>query len=585
MTLAHPAPGGSAGGPLGPRRRLSAPPGDIPLSGRSELVSLAERMDALAALRLSVWVVVLLAAALAPEVAGSRTGLAVLVAVWAGVQAVIEISRRVARGGALGLVGAAVLVDGAFVATALYRTGGPGSYLAFLVELHVIGVSLLVSYRTGLKLSLWYTLLFSVGHYLLRAGFIEGVSPGRPVALGFARSEVFGLLSFWLVSAATAAFSSLSERELRRGQAQLRSLAELGAATAERLDGDRVPELLLEHLCDTFEMRRGVVMLTAPDGLRVHTAETTASGAPAGRGWRSRLRRRDGRVSRPEVTSSRTCFGPASPELAAWPDPVVAATEASHLPVLLRRLGSGNPLLSRLLPGAERVAEIPLLAEGQSLGIVAVERGGSTITGLPVRTLEMLGQFGAHAALSLRNATLHAEVGRLARTDPLTGLANRRTFDEALAREVARARRLGSPLALVMVDIDHFKRVNDGHGHQVGDEVLRHVGRVLGGVTRAADVSGRLGGEEFAILLPDSDGPQAVLFAERVRATISEESGRSGPVQVAASAGVAVLSGADTDPDDLVRLADMALYRAKRNGRDRVEWASRQGWGRALGAR
>jgi len=155
-------------------------------------------------------------------------------------------------------------------------------------------------------------------------------------------------------------------------------------------------------------------------------------------------------------------------------------------------------------------------------------------------------------------------------TDSLTGLANRAALDRRFATALEQARRYRRPLSIVMLDIDHFKRINDDFGHQMGDRVLRDFAALLDDCLRGSDAVGRWGGEEFLILCPETSGPQAVQFAERLC-----EQARAFPfatgVSQTLSAGVAELSPSDT-PDSLLRRADAALYRAKHEGRDRVCW-------------
>jgi diguanylate cyclase (GGDEF)-like protein len=160
-------------------------------------------------------------------------------------------------------------------------------------------------------------------------------------------------------------------------------------------------------------------------------------------------------------------------------------------------------------------------------------------------------------------------LSRLALTDPVTSLANRRGGEEALAREVARARRGGSPLSLVLFDIDHFKNINDQAGHAVGDRVLRGVSDILSASQRGSDLAMRWGGEEFLVLLPDVGLAGARAFAERVRENVQNLSvGEAGRITV--SAGVAELQPDEDAAAALVR-ADASLYRAKAAGRNRVE--------------
>jgi diguanylate cyclase (GGDEF)-like protein len=156
--------------------------------------------------------------------------------------------------------------------------------------------------------------------------------------------------------------------------------------------------------------------------------------------------------------------------------------------------------------------------------------------------------------------------------DPLTELSRRHVLEDALRREAGRLKRTGGSLALVMVDLDHFKRINDTHGHRVGDQVLARVGRLLRSSARNLDLPARFGGEEFAVLLYDTEMEGALSFAERFRGNLREirvpVEGRAA-VEVTASLGVAV--GSDlVDPEALIEAADRALYRAKSEGRDRL---------------
>jgi diguanylate cyclase (GGDEF)-like protein len=165
------------------------------------------------------------------------------------------------------------------------------------------------------------------------------------------------------------------------------------------------------------------------------------------------------------------------------------------------------------------------------------------------------------------------ELQEQARTDPLTGLFNRRQLWESLQREWIRARRRKSPLAVVMIDLDHFKAVNDTYGHDAGDQVLVDVAVLLKAHVRASDMACRFGGEEFALVLPD-----AALDAVRRRVDgIREAIGRLEPThreqplgRITASIGIALFPEHAVDPESLLRASDQALYEAKSTGRDRV---------------
>jgi len=158
--------------------------------------------------------------------------------------------------------------------------------------------------------------------------------------------------------------------------------------------------------------------------------------------------------------------------------------------------------------------------------------------------------------------------------DPLTGLYNRRYFDTALAREAERCRRYGTQSSLVLVDLDHFKEVNDRFGHQVGDEVLRRVGALIAQHVRAPDVACRCGGDEFALLLPDTPLSEAVVVAERVRrgvhTSFRREPVRGHTLALTASAGAAAMTQEAGSVERLVGWADRAMYTTKRRGGDGV---------------
>ena len=177
-----------------------------------------------------------------------------------------------------------------------------------------------------------------------------------------------------------------------------------------------------------------------------------------------------------------------------------------------------------------------------------------------------------HTALALRNAALLDEVERLATRDGLTGLANRRLFEESLERETARSRRLGTPLSLLILDVDHFKQINDTYGHPAGDAVLREIGTAVAGSTKAFDVAARYGGDEFVVLLPGCNAVDASGVADRVRAEVAHQVSDA-PVTV--SVGVATMPDNAVDAERLVAAADGALYEAKRAGRDRIHASAR----------
>ena len=166
-------------------------------------------------------------------------------------------------------------------------------------------------------------------------------------------------------------------------------------------------------------------------------------------------------------------------------------------------------------------------------------------------------------------ATANEQIRQIARTDELTGLASRRYFLQRLKEEMAHAERHGHPLTLVSLDVDDFKAVNDQFGHAAGDAVLRKVGEVLLELCRTSDIPSRQGGEELSIVLPDTDIQSGLLFAERVRLHIRQNSALDGERVVTASIGVAEYEPAE-NLDSFLRRVDEAMYTAKKDGKDKV---------------
>jgi diguanylate cyclase (GGDEF)-like protein len=225
--------------------------------------------------------------------------------------------------------------------------------------------------------------------------------------------------------------------------------------------------------------------------------------------------------------------------------------------------GTGRPL--RLELGGENVAEETALQLWPAAG------------GFDDRTRTLAQSLAAQAAIALENARLHGIVQRQAITDELTELANRRYFMEKLDTELRRAERFDEPLALVFADLDDFKGVNDLYGHHVGDSVLRAFADVLRGRVRAIDLAARLGGEEFAILLLETDLKGAEALAENLRSAVAGLEVRivgGPPVRITASFGVSGYPHT-RGGEELMAAADLALYRAKREGKNRVRVATR----------
>jgi diguanylate cyclase (GGDEF)-like protein len=306
-------------------------------------------------------------------------------------------------------------------------------------------------------------------------------------------------------------------------------------------------------------------------GLLISTLRT-ASGRRAEQGLRSD-RRRPPPTTHGDPREALALVGDA---LAATHNPRVL------LPVILEVIVEAtNARGGQIFVGGEEVVwigEVGGTRKPLSLGLGFATEGETTLQlfpptgGFAKETATLAEWLASQAAVALDNARLHDIVQRQAITDDLTGLVNRRRFMEALAAEIERARRFDSPLTVVLADLDDFKRVNDDFGHHAGDIVLQAFADLVRSHVRDVDVSSRIGGEEFAILLPETDRLGAASVAERMRESLSSVAigvGDDHSIRLTSSFGVAELAG-EQSGDDLLRAADDALYRAKAEGKNRV---------------
>src|SRR5260221_3443864 len=212
---------------------------------------------------------------------------------------------------------------------------------------------------------------------------------------------------------------------------------------------------------------------------------------------------------------------------------------------------------------------VPLRAGGRWLGALELVRG-EALAEDDVKLVELL---GAGAAVALQNAYLYQETQRLATTDALTGLSNYRHFHDLLILEVQRAQRMEYSIGLIIMDLDHFKQVNDRHGHPVGDLAMRQVAEQLRKRLRRTDVIGRIGGEEFGAILPGDGLAEVAIVAEKLRRSVEEMPPLRGgmtttPTAVTLSLGGTSLGSEVVDAELLISRADQALYQAKHNGRN-----------------
>ena len=258
--------------------------------------------------------------------------------------------------------------------------------------------------------------------------------------------------------------------------------------------------------------------------------------------------------------------------VAASGRPVVVSA-AANADEAERDGATGPPAGGRGEPPASTQVSVPLVAQGKVLGVITVY---DRETGEPF-TLEdatVLADFAVQAAVAIENVQLHEEAERLSLTDAVTGTWNYRYFERRLEQELERSRRFGRLFALLLLDIDHFKLVNDRHGHQLGDQVLVEMTRRITAIVRDIDTFARYGGEEFVLILPETNLVGGIAVAEKLRGAVAsapfaERPGHQG-VRLTVSLGVACYPEHATSTAELLRAADTAMYEAKRRGRDRV---------------
>ncbi len=234
------------------------------------------------------------------------------------------------------------------------------------------------------------------------------------------------------------------------------------------------------------------------------------------------------------------------------------------------KAGEQQLLSCELCSGSGRSSTcMPALVGGEVIGSILVRHDAPLDRDQWRRAIESISQ----TAPSLANLRTLAIAEARAATDALTGLPNRRMLDDTLKRMLAHAGRTLSPMSVILFDLDDFKKINDAHGHEKGDEVLAAVGAVVSSMIRGSDVAGRSGGEEFLVVLPETDRQGAVTLAEKLRGALSRITVSGIDRRIGGSFGVASYPDDATEPVSLLRAADRALYRAKSSGKNRVEIA------------
>jgi len=354
-------------------------------------------------------------------------------------------------------------------------------------------------------------------------------------------------------------FNSMSEQlaakigEVERKHRELEgTIRRVGEAFATGADRDRVLALTVETSMEACAADYG-------RGLPLDARTLTeARAGPEDPVLRAAVEKAERRATAP---------GPDAAHALLEPRQAIAAPPEQRQPVAVEHSGVHALALPLLACLGRR-------AHAEYIAVLSIARRGHAFNRQEVG---MLSYLAGQAVVSIEHADLHETVQRQASTDELTGLANVREMQEALDREFERGYRHDTPVGFVLLDIDDFKKVNDTYGHQQGDEVLARVSAVLRDHSRDIDEPARYGGEELAVVLPQTDIAGARWFAERVRESLERMRipllGSSGEIGITASLGVASVPASAAHKDTLIAAADAALYRAKRGGKNRVEVA------------
>ena len=445
------------------------------------------------------------------------------------------------------LFGVVAMADSVFLAWASYGTAGLDTPLRYLVLLQLITICLLASFKTGIKLAVFNTWLLLGAVYLTELGIVDALG-GEEIKFG---DEAFVTVMieigiYFLVTLVTTGFAAINERELRRRRYDLEELAQFAMRLEEAEDPDGVAECLLDGIAEIYDCEPSTVVRRDDEGV-LHTLASRGLDDPeeAARG---------GRQLKALLEDA----------------PIISQALAQDKTVLVARAGRDNDAILRRFGKASNVVIVPLRAHnGSVVGAVVVEHPARRGSRIERRILAMIERFASHGSMAIENAFLLAEVKALAITDPLTGLANRRHLDNVLERACAQVSRGHGTLALMMIDIDHFKSLNDNYGHAKGDDVLKLVARTLEQDMRAGDLAARYGGEEFSVVMPGAHGDEVRAAADRLRQLVARvPHGLDRDVTI--SVGVAWAPVHGLTREALNKAADEALYRAKETGRNRV---------------
>ena len=365
---------------------------------------------------------------------------------------------------------------------------------------------------------------------------VVGVLDCQSDELDFFDIETTDLLTLF----ATQASIGLNNAEIySREQKRAVQMSAIGAIASKATAVFNVEEMLVQ-LC------RAIASDLSPDGVVLLTPEQDGTLI---------LRAHEGALKPiPQTSQALMPDGNYAERALERRKPLVVHADGDIRSVLYN--GAGSELL------------LPMVSGGRTIGMLVL--ASRSEDAFPEEDIQTLVSVADICATAIQNAHNFQQVEAMAYVDGLTGVYNRRHFERKIAEEIDRAARYNGTLSVMMVDLDHFKRVNDEFGHLLGDEVLRSVSQLFLGALRNSDICCRYGGEEFAIILPETSEPQALKVAQKLRKLVADYDFAGVPRQITISAGVADFPNCGPTRDDIVGAADHSLYLAKQAGRNRV---------------
>jgi diguanylate cyclase (GGDEF)-like protein len=438
-------------------------------------------------------------------------------------------------------------LDIALVSLVIYLLGFTELYLLPLILVLTMAGALMLSRRdaflqAGLATVILGVFLWLTNFELIRGGslaqFLGGQAPAGWVNIAKVLGPGCGLmfLGVYLVSSISSQYNRLLVVE-RKARQQAEILQQMGVVLSSTLEQEQLLGLVLKYLMKLVACDSSSIMLIQGNKARVVAARGVLKS---------------------------THILPAEIDLPG--DSLFQEIVDGHRYILIQDAAS-DPRLN-YLEGMDSMRScicVPLVAHSTTVGLLTV--GSAQIDLYQEKDAVLVQSFAGHVALALDNARLYREMRHSAHTDGLTGLYNRRYLHQELERELARSRRYGHPLSLIICDLDNFKKYNDQYGHLAGDDLLRELGDLMKSYIRKSDTAFRYGGEEFAVILPHTDQRSAVILSERLREAISarnfliREKLQIGHITI--SIGVASCPDDATEVDSLINTADMALYQAK----------------------